>query len=166
MPGRLCQVSISDRFSGLSIGKLPRIPKRFGYLAAASSEILPEFVSQPGGCSRQALTPAASMSRMHSSAEYEVTWRCDGLVGGPADQMWTCASTINILSPLLARMRGGHATRCRSPWDSLSHILAVPEELVSSADEITVELVPAPTDDVRALVGELDRVLSVEYTPE
>jgi len=42
----------------------------------------------------------------------------------------------------------------------------VPEELVSSADEITVELVPAATDDVRALVGELDQLLSVEYTPE
>jgi putative acetyltransferase len=42
----------------------------------------------------------------------------------------------------------------------------VPEELVSSADEITVELVPAATDDVRALVGELDQLLSAEYTPE
>src|SRR4029077_4123735 len=105
MPGRRFQVSINERFSGLSSGKLPRIPKRFGYLAAASSEILPEFGSQPGGCSRQALTPAASISRMHSSAEYEVTWRCDGLVGGPADQMWTCASTISMLSPLLATIR-------------------------------------------------------------
>src|SRR5207253_1534947 len=83
---------------------------------------------QPGGCSRQALTPAASISRMHSSAEYKVTWRCDGLVGGPADQMWTCASTISMLSPLLATIGGGHATRCRSSSDSLSHILAVPEE--------------------------------------
>src|SRR5215470_5685410 len=95
MPGRFFQPSISDRFSGLSSGKLPRIPKRFGYLDAASSDIFPEFGSQPGGCSKQALTPAASMSRMHSSAVYEVTWRCDGLVGGPADQMWTCASTIS-----------------------------------------------------------------------
>src|SRR5215831_16143376 len=102
MPGRLFQVSISERFSGLSIGKLPRIPKRLGYLAAASSEILPEFGSQPGGCSRQALTPAASMSRMHSSAVYEVTWRCDGLVGGPADQMWTWASTISIAVSFLS----------------------------------------------------------------
>src|SRR6266850_2366384 len=106
IPGRLFQVSISERFSGLSSGKLPRIAKRFGYLAAASSEILPEFGSQPGGCSRQASTPAESMSRMHSSALYKVTWRCDGLVGGPADQMWTCASTINMaflltLSPSL-----------------------------------------------------------------
>jgi len=42
----------------------------------------------------------------------------------------------------------------------------VPEELVSSADEITVELVPAATDDMRALIGELDRILSAEYTPE
>src|ERR1700745_961264 len=96
MPGRLFQVSISPRFSDLSSGKLPRIPKRWGYLAAPTSEILPAFGSQPGGCSRQALTPAASMSRMHSSAVYEVTWRCDGLVGGPADQMWTCASTMSI----------------------------------------------------------------------
>jgi len=71
-----------------------------------------------------------------------------------------------MLSPLLATIGGGHATRCRSSSDSLSHILAVPEELVSSADEITVELVPAATDDVRALVGELDQLLSVEYTPE
>jgi putative acetyltransferase len=41
----------------------------------------------------------------------------------------------------------------------------VPEELVSGAHEITVELVPAATDDVSALVGELDRILSAEYTP-
>src|SRR5262252_10704294 len=101
MPGRCFQVSVSARFSGLSSGKLPRIAKRFGYLAAASSEILPEFGSQPGGCSRQASTPAASMSRMHSSAVYEVTWRCDGLVGGPADQMWTWASTISMAFPPL-----------------------------------------------------------------
>lgn len=37
---------------------------------------------------------------------------------------------------------------------------------MSSADEITVELVPAATDDMRALIGELDRILSAEYTPE
>src|ERR1044071_2673048 len=96
MPGRFFQPSINDRFSGLSSGKLPRIAKRFGYLAAASSEILPEFGSHPGGCNMQASTPAASISRMHSSAVKDVTWRCDGLVGGPADQMWTCASTIFI----------------------------------------------------------------------
>src|SRR6266481_9769256 len=107
MPGRLFHVSISDRFSGLSSGKLPRIAKRFGYLAAASSETLPEFGSQPGGCSRQALTPAASMSRMHSSAVYEVTWRCDGLVGGPADQMWTCAATISMAFLLLVPKASG-----------------------------------------------------------
>src|SRR5262252_16770 len=77
------------------------MPNRFGYLAAASSETFPEFGSQPGGCKRQALTPAASMSRMHSSAVYEVTWRCDGLVGGPADQMWTWASTISMAFPPL-----------------------------------------------------------------
>ena len=34
------------------------------------------------------------------------------------------------------------------------------------ADEIAVELVPHATDDVRALIGELDRILSAEYTPE
>ena len=37
---------------------------------------------------------------------------------------------------------------------------------MDNADEITVELVLEPTDDVRALVGELDRILSAEYTPE
>ena len=37
---------------------------------------------------------------------------------------------------------------------------------MSSADEITVELVAAATNDVRALVGELDQVLSAQYTPE
>jgi putative acetyltransferase len=37
---------------------------------------------------------------------------------------------------------------------------------VDNADEITVELVPRPTDDVRALIGELDRILSAEYTSE
>ena len=37
---------------------------------------------------------------------------------------------------------------------------------MDNADEITVELVLEPTDDVRALVGELDRILSAKYTPE
>ena len=37
---------------------------------------------------------------------------------------------------------------------------------MDNADEITVELVLEPTDDVRALVSELDRILSAEYTPE
>jgi len=37
---------------------------------------------------------------------------------------------------------------------------------VDNADEITVELVLEPTDDVCALVGELNRILSAEYTPE
>ena len=37
---------------------------------------------------------------------------------------------------------------------------------MDSADQITVELVLAATDDVRILVGELDRVLSAEYMPE
>jgi putative acetyltransferase len=38
--------------------------------------------------------------------------------------------------------------------------------LVNSIDQITVELVPDATDDVRALIGELDRILSAEYPPE
>jgi len=37
---------------------------------------------------------------------------------------------------------------------------------VNGVDEIAVELVPNATDDVRALIGELDRILSAEYTPE
>src|ERR1700729_1435028 len=105
MPGRLFQVSMSLWFSGLSSGKLPSIPKRVGYFAAAASDTAPELGSQPGGCSRQALTPPASMSRMHSSAEYELTWRCIALVGGPADQIWTCASTISMAFPLVLRLQ-------------------------------------------------------------
>jgi putative acetyltransferase len=37
---------------------------------------------------------------------------------------------------------------------------------VSSADSITIELVPDVTDDVRVLIGELDQELSAEYAPE
>ena len=37
---------------------------------------------------------------------------------------------------------------------------------MDNVNEITVELVREPTDDVRALIGELDRILSAEYTPE
>jgi putative acetyltransferase len=37
---------------------------------------------------------------------------------------------------------------------------------VDDADEITVELMREPTDDVCALIDELDRILSAEYTPE
>ena len=37
---------------------------------------------------------------------------------------------------------------------------------MDSADQITVELVPAATDDVQILIGELDRILSAEYMPE
>ena len=37
---------------------------------------------------------------------------------------------------------------------------------MGSADEISVELVPHATDDVRALISELDGILSAEYTPE
>jgi putative acetyltransferase len=36
---------------------------------------------------------------------------------------------------------------------------------VSSADNITVELVAGATADVRTLIGELDRTLSAEYPP-
>jgi putative acetyltransferase len=38
--------------------------------------------------------------------------------------------------------------------------------VVSSAHNITVELVPGATDDVRTLIAELDRTLSAEYPPE
>ena len=37
---------------------------------------------------------------------------------------------------------------------------------MNGVDEITVELVSNATDDVRALISELDRILSAEYTPE
>ena len=37
---------------------------------------------------------------------------------------------------------------------------------MGSADEISVELKPDATDDVRALIAELDRILSAEYMPE
>jgi len=37
---------------------------------------------------------------------------------------------------------------------------------VNSIDKITIELVSYATDDVRALIGELDRILAAEYTPE
>ena len=37
---------------------------------------------------------------------------------------------------------------------------------MSGADDITVELVPNATDDARALIAELERILSAEYTPE
>ena len=37
---------------------------------------------------------------------------------------------------------------------------------MSDPDTITVELVSYATDDVRTLIGELDRILSAEYTPE
>jgi putative acetyltransferase len=37
---------------------------------------------------------------------------------------------------------------------------------VNSIDHITIELVSDATDDVRALIGELDRILSKEYPPE
>jgi putative acetyltransferase len=37
---------------------------------------------------------------------------------------------------------------------------------VSDAEKITIELTPTATDDVRALVGELERELSAEYPPE
>ena len=37
---------------------------------------------------------------------------------------------------------------------------------MGGADTITVELVPNATDEVRALIGELDQILSAEYSPE
>jgi putative acetyltransferase len=37
---------------------------------------------------------------------------------------------------------------------------------VNGVDQIATELVPNATDDVRALISELDRILSAEYTPE
>ena len=37
---------------------------------------------------------------------------------------------------------------------------------MGGAHEITLEPVPHATNDVRALIGELDRILSAEYTPE
>jgi putative acetyltransferase len=40
------------------------------------------------------------------------------------------------------------------------------EVLVNSIDQITIELVSYATDDVCALICELDRVLSAEYLPE
>jgi putative acetyltransferase len=38
--------------------------------------------------------------------------------------------------------------------------------LVSGAGKITVERVLGATDEARALIGELDQILSAEYTPE
>src|ERR1700730_10144134 len=67
--------------------------------------------------------------------------------------------------PLLAAIRGGHATRCHSSSDSLSRGKSR-EGFMSSADKITVELAPAATKEVRILIGELDQELSAEYAPE
>ena len=79
---------------------------RFGYLAAASSDILPEFGSQPGGCRRQASTPAASIRGCTPRPYRRLTWRCAALVGGPADQMWTCASTISMAASYPETLQG------------------------------------------------------------
>jgi putative acetyltransferase len=38
--------------------------------------------------------------------------------------------------------------------------------LVDRVDRITVELVTSVTDEVRTLIGELDQILSAEYTPD
>jgi putative acetyltransferase len=38
--------------------------------------------------------------------------------------------------------------------------------MARTADMISIELVPAVTDDVRLLVGELEQLLSAEYRPE
>lgn len=45
-------------------------------------------------------------------------------------------------------------------------MISLPEQVMRSADKISVELVSSATDDVRALVGELDQILSAEYPPE
>ncbi len=37
---------------------------------------------------------------------------------------------------------------------------------LGNADKIVIELAPVATDDVRALIGELDRTLAAEYLPE
>jgi GNAT superfamily N-acetyltransferase len=44
--------------------------------------------------------------------------------------------------------------------------LGLLEELVSNADRITIELATSATDDVRALIDELDEILSGGYMPE
>jgi putative acetyltransferase len=44
--------------------------------------------------------------------------------------------------------------------------LGLLQELVSNADRITIELATSATDDVRALIDELDEILSGEYMPE
>ena len=41
-----------------------------------------------------------------------------------------------------------------------------PDTSSGTVGRITVERAPAPTDDVRALIGELDRTLGAEYPPE
>ena len=43
---------------------------------------------------------------------------------------------------------------------------AAGDDGTSEADSLTIELVPSATDDVRTLIGELDRTLSAEYPPE
>jgi GNAT superfamily N-acetyltransferase len=40
------------------------------------------------------------------------------------------------------------------------------DALVSAVDNIAIEWLSAATDEVRALVGELDRTLAAEYPPE
>src|SRR5690349_5703421 len=45
-------------------------------------------------------------------------------------------------------------------------MISLPEQVMQSANKISVELVPSATDDVRALVDELDQILSAEYPPE
>ena len=37
---------------------------------------------------------------------------------------------------------------------------------MSSSDKLSIEVAPTATDEVRALIGELDAVLSAEYPPE
>src|ERR1700674_3732269 len=111
MPGRLFQPATRLRLSGLSSGKLPRIPKRFGYLAAAASATAPELGSQPGGWISAAFTPPASISFRQSSAEQDGIWRCAAFVGRPCTHRWICASTISMVVLLPIR----HSREGRNP---------------------------------------------------
>src|SRR6202158_2186771 len=120
MPGRLFQPATRLWLSGLSSGKLPRIPKRFGYLAAAASATAPELGSQPGGWISAALTPPASISFRQSSADQDGIWRCAAFVGRPCNHRWICASTISmdVLLLLVIPAQAGiqEPVPRRSPW--------------------------------------------------
>ena len=49
---------------------------------------------------------------------------------------------------------------------ALRTTISLPEQVMRSADKVSVELVPSATDDVRTLISELDQILSAEYPPE